>query len=174
MDKTEAIIRSMIREIPDYPKKGVLFRDITPLLKDKATFALCIDQLASKLPKGTEYVVGIEARGFIIGSALAYALDAGFVPVRKEGKLPWERIGRRYELEYGSAMLEVHRDALSSGAGVVIADDLLATGGTAAAAASLVRELGARVLSFAFVVELSGLNGRKKLGGSEILSLVKY
>ncbi len=174
-DSAESAIRNAILDIPDYPKKGIIFRDITPLLKDPRAFRMCIDGLAQQL-RGMkiDYILGIESRGFIIGAALAYMLNAGFVPIRKEGKLPRDRIARLYELEYGSATLEMHRDAIERGSNVLIVDDLLATGGTAKAAAELATELGGKLLGFAFVIELLDLNGRKKLGKSRVISLVKY
>jgi adenine phosphoribosyltransferase len=171
----EQLIKGKIREIKDYPKKGIVFRDITTLLKDSNAFRMCIDQLAESI-KDTkiDYIVGIEARGFIIGSALAYKLGKGLVPMRKKGKLPNHTIGRDYALEYGSATIEMHRDAIEKGSSVVIADDLLATGGTARAAAELVEEVGGRVGCVAFLVELTELKGRDRLSDYNIVSLVKY
>ncbi|MGD0728668.1 MAG: adenine phosphoribosyltransferase [Candidatus Micrarchaeaceae archaeon] len=168
-------IKSKIRDIPDYPKKGILFKDITPLLKDPDAFAVCMEELASKLDgKSIDYIVGIEARGFIIGSALAYLLKKGFIPIRKEGKLPAQVVKKEYTLEYGTSTIEIHKDAIEKGSNVVIVDDLLATGGTAKAAADLLTEIGANITAIAFVVELSFLNGREKLSDYEIMSLIKY
>ncbi len=169
----EAEARELIRAVPDYPKKGVVFRDITPLLKDKRVFRACIDELAKRVPKA-DYVVGIESRGFVVGSALAYALGIGFVPARKEGKLPHKRIGKSYELEYGRATLEMHIDAIEKGSKVVIADDLIATGGTARATKELVEELGGEVVEFVFLVELKDMNGRSRVGSDKIISLISY
>ncbi|MEM3839030.1 MAG: adenine phosphoribosyltransferase [Candidatus Micrarchaeaceae archaeon] len=169
-----ALIKSRIREIRDYPKKGVLFRDLTPLFHDGKAFALSISELANRLPQGIDYVAGIESRGFIVGAAVAHQIGCGFVPIRKEGKLPYERIGREYELEYGTAKIEIHKDAVERGSSVAIIDDLLATGGTSRAACELVEELGASVSSLGFIVELSDLNGRRKLAGRQIISLVRY
>ncbi len=170
----EALVKSRVRDVKDYPKQGILFRDITPLLADGSVFSAVIDALAEEIPKGTDVVVGVEARGFIIGAALAHRLGIGFVPIRKRGKLPYNTVSIDYELEYGSASIEVHEDAFSARKGAVIIDDLLATGGTAAAAKSLVKRLGGNVLAFASVVELADLNGRAKLEGTRIISLAKY
>jgi len=166
----EAALRKRIKDLPDYPKKGVIFRDITPLLKDREGFRLCVDELAKRLdPDGIDYVVGIESRGFIVGAALAYAMGKGFIPVRKKGKLPRKTVSVDYELEYGTETIEVHEDSVER-----IADDLLATGGTAAAAADLMSRLGADVVGFAFVVELGYLNGIERLNGAKVTTLVKY
>jgi adenine phosphoribosyltransferase len=174
-NETERIIRGKIRDFPDYPKKGVVFRDITPVLKDGPTFDLCIDELVEGFSAAeVDYVVGVEARGFIMGAALAYAMGAGFVPIRKKGKLPSAKVSAEYDLEYGTETIEMHSDAVELGSNVLIADDLLATGGTARAAADLVRGRGANVVGFAFLVELVGLKGAEKLGGGKIVSLVKY
>ncbi len=171
----EYIIKGKIRSIPDYPRPGISFKDITPLLKDTKAFNLAIDALAKKISaKDFDYIAGIEARGFIIGSALSYKLKKGFIPIRKKGKLPYEKIGIDYELEYGKETLEVHKDAVEKGSRVLIVDDLLATGGTAKATADLLTRLGAKVSGYAFIVELSFLDGRKKLGESNITFLVAY
>ena len=168
-------LKATIRDIPDFPKKGILFRDITTLLADKNAFRTAIDQLASHYkPKGIEQIVAIESRGFIFGSALAHQLGTGFVPVRKPGKLPSVTERYEYQLEYGSDALEIHRDALRSGQKVLIVDDLLATGGTAAAAAHLVEKLDARVSGIAFLIELTFLNGRDRLKGYDIHTLIQY
>src|SRR2546425_3223313 len=153
-------LKDLIREVPDFPKKGILFYDITTLLKDKAGFATLIDALAEHyMDKKVDLVLGIEARGFIFGPALAYRLNAGFVPVRKPKKLPAETVKVTYDLEYGSNALEIHKDAIQKGQRVLIVDDLLATGGTALATAELAHGLGAEIAGLAFVVELDFLKG---------------
>lgn len=168
-------LKKLIREVPDFPKPGILFYDITTLLKDKAGFRSVIDRLTESVaPTKPDIVIGIEARGFIFAPALAYHLGAGFVPVRKPKKLPSATERVSYELEYGVDTLEVHRDAISKGTRVLIADDLLATGGTAAAAANLVEKLGGQVAGYAFVVELDFLKGRERLSGYTISSLIRY
>ena len=168
-------LKKLIREVPDFPKKGILFYDITTLLKDKAGFATLIDALAEHyINKGVDTVVGIEARGFIFGPALAYRLNAGFVPVRKPKKLPAETVKHTYELEYGTDTLEIHKDAIQKGQRIVIVDDLLATGGTANAVVQLTRGLGADIAGLAFVVELDFLHGRRKFDGIDVFSLLYY
>ncbi|MDQ2900753.1 MAG: adenine phosphoribosyltransferase [Acidobacteriota bacterium] len=168
-------LKRMIREIPDFPKPGILFYDITTLLKDKAGLRGAIDGLKSHYGgAGVETVLGIEARGFIFAPALAYALGAGFVPVRKPRKLPAECASVAYELEYGTDTLEVHKDAIVRGCRVLIIDDLLATGGTAAAVTKMVEELGGSVAGLGFVIELTFLNGRRKLPEHDVFSLLKY
>ena len=168
-------IRRAIRDISDFPKPGVVFKDITPLLSDGPLFKRTIDLLASRYrPMGLEMILGIESRGFIIGSALAYALGTGFCIVRKPGKLPYETHSAGYELEYGSDTLEVHRDGIQPGTRVLIVDDLIATGGTAVAAAELVSTLGGKVAEFAFVIELSFLGGRERLKPHEVFSIIGY
>jgi adenine phosphoribosyltransferase len=168
-------LKKLIREVPDFPKKGILFYDITTLLKDKVGFARLIDALSENyIGKEIDLVLGMEARGFIFGPALAYRLNAGFVPVRKPGKLPAETLKISYELEYGSNALEVHKDAITRGQRVLIVDDLLATGGTAAATAELASGLGAQIAGLAFVVELDFLRGREKLEKYEVFSLLHY
>ena len=169
-------LKNLIREIPDYPKPGILFYDLTTLLADKQGFHSLIDQLCSHYngKQKVDVVAGIEARGFIFAPALAYRLGAGFVPVRKPKKLPWKTASVSYQLEYGTDSLEIHQDAIKPGERVVICDDLLATGGTAAAAAQLVRDLGGEVAGAAFAVELNFLNGRAKLPGIDAFSLIKY
>lgn len=164
-----------IRDIPDWPKEGVVFKDITPLLSSPEGFRLAIDTLAERYADaGVTKVMGAEARGFIFGGALAYRLGAGFVPARKPGKLPWTTSQVTYQLEYGTDSLEVHADAFGEGDIVLIVDDVLATGGTAAAKAELVASTGARVAGFAFLIELDFLNGRDKLpAGAEIVSLIR-
>jgi adenine phosphoribosyltransferase len=159
-------IKSRIRTVPDYPKKGIMFRDITTLIKDPVGFRLVIDNLTQRYIKGDinfDLIVGIEARGFIIGGALSYTLGKGFVPIRKLGKLPAEVVRHKYELEYGTDTIEVHKDAIAKDARVLVVDDLLATGGTALAAASLIEKLGGSVTELAFIVNLPDLGGHKKL-----------
>jgi adenine phosphoribosyltransferase len=171
----EESLKKLIREVPDFPKPGILFYDITTLLKDKLGFAQLIDSLtAHYINKDIDLVVGIEARGFIFGPALAYRLNAGFVPVRKPKKLPAETVKWTYELEYGSDTLEIHKDAIQPGQRIVIVDDLLATGGTACATAGLAKSLGADICGLAFIVELDFLNGRQKLAPYEVHSLLHY
>jgi adenine phosphoribosyltransferase len=168
-------LKKLIREVPDFPIPGILFYDITTLLKDKVGFATLIDALSERfVGKGIDLVLGMEARGFIFGPALAYRLNAGFVPVRKPGKLPAETTKVEYALEYGTNTLEVHRDAIQPGQRVIIVDDLLATGGTAAATVTLAKALGADIAGLGFVVELDFLKGREKLAGTEIFSLLHY
>ncbi len=170
-----AQLQAHIRSIPDFPQPGILFRDITPLLGDAATLRLTIDLLAAPFRAAQiDYIVGIESRGFLFGMPLAYQLGVGFVPVRKMGKLPHRTLQTEYTLEYGTNVLEVHADAIPPGKRVVIVDDLLATGGTAAATATLMEQLGAQVAGMAFVIELSGLAGRAKLAGIPIHVLLSY
>jgi adenine phosphoribosyltransferase len=167
--------RALIREVPDFPKPGILFYDITTLLKDARAFSAITDELTARYQgKGIGKVVGIESRGFIFGGTLAQRLKAGFVPVRKPGKLPADCFEVKYTLEYGSNSLAVHRDAISMGERVLIVDDLLATGGTAAATVALVRQLGGEIVGLDFLVELQGLNGRAKLAGYPVHSTVLY
>jgi len=168
-------LKKLIREVPDFPKPGILFYDITTLLKDKSGFAQLIDALTVPyINSKVDLVLGIEARGFIFGPALAYRLNAGFVPVRKPKKLPAETVRWTYELEYGQDTLEIHRDAIKPGQRVIIVDDLLATGGTARATADLAKSLGGDICGLGFVVELDFLNGRKKLEGYDVTSLLHY
>jgi len=168
-------LKQLIREVPDWPKKGILFYDITTLLKDKDGFHQLIDALTAEFAnKHIDLVLGIEARGFIFGPALAYQLGAGFVPVRKPNKLPAATTRITYDLEYGTDALEIHRDAITKGQRVLIVDDLLATGGTARACIRLARELGADVAGIGVVVELDFLNGRSKLDEVEVFSLLHY
>lgn len=174
-DDIEELLRSKIRNIPDYPAKGVMFRDITPLLKDSIAFSRCIRELSRRVQSYSfDYVAGIEARGFIIGAALAYDNKKGFIPIRKKGRLPYDKVSMDYELEYGRETMEVHKDAVEPGSKVLIVDDLIATGGSAAATKGLIMSLGGYVSGYAFVVELSGLGGRANLGTSNIVSIVKY
>jgi adenine phosphoribosyltransferase len=172
---TAAEIAAAIRNVPDFPKPGIQFKDITPLLADARLFAGAIDLLTEKfLPGSVDAVVGIDARGFIFAAAAAQKLQAGFVPVRKKGKLPYATIEQDYALEYGHATVAMHTDALKPGARVLLVDDLLATGGTAGAAATLIKKLGGNILEIAFLIELKFLNGREKLAGCPVRSLVAY
>jgi adenine phosphoribosyltransferase len=164
-----------IRDVPDFPKPGILFKDITPVLADARLFASSIERLTDRFkPGGVDAVVGIDARGFIFAAAAAYRLQCGFVPVRKKGKLPYQSYEESYDLEYGSNTIAVHTDAVRPGSRVLLIDDLLATGGTAAAAANLLRRLGADILEITFLIELSFLKGREKLRGFPVRSLVVY
>ncbi len=157
-------LKSLVRTIPDYPKPGIMFRDVTTLLKDAAGFNACIELLAEPYrTAGVEAVVGIEARGFILGGAVADRLGTGFIPLRKKGKLPWRAIGQDYELEYGADVIEVHEDAIRQGERVLIVDDLIATGGTAEAAAKLIARVGGVTIGAAFVIDLPELGGAKRL-----------
>ena len=168
-------LKKLIREVPDFPKKGILFYDITTLLKDKAGLATLIDKLSEHyIAHKVDLVLGMEARGFIFAPALAYRLNAGFVPVRKPGKLPAETVKHDYALEYGTNTLEIHKDAISKGNRVLIVDDLLATGGTAKATAKLAESLGGIVAGLGFVVELEFLKGRDQLKGYDVMSLLQY
>lgn len=168
-------LKQIIREVPDFPKPGILFYDITTLLKDAAGFKAVIDALQAHYRNTrVDLVLGIEARGFIFAPALAYALGAGFIPVRKPNKLPAKTARETYQLEYGTDSLEIHADAIQRGQNVLILDDLLATGGTAAAVGRLVEKLGGRVAGFGFVVELDFLKGRDKLPGYDVFSLLHY
>lgn len=169
--KNEALIRA----IPDFPLPGILFRDITPLLKDKAGFREAIDLFVDHFKdRKIDYVVGVEARGYMLGAPLAYAIGAGFVPVRKPGKLPYSKLSESYALEYGTNSLEIHADALDHGERVIVVDDLLATGGTAAATRRLLERLGAKIDAFAFLIELEALNGRAALPDIDVVSFVRY
>jgi adenine phosphoribosyltransferase len=168
-------LKAKIRHVPDFPKAGILFYDITTLLQDSAGFRLAIDSLTLPFKDSAiELVVGIESRGFIFGAAVADRLGAGFTPVRKPGKLPSECVRASYELEYGSGALEMHQDAVRHGQRVLIVDDLLATGGTAKATTDLVRRLGGDVVALAFLIELIALNGRSKLQGEQVHTVLQY
>jgi adenine phosphoribosyltransferase len=168
-------LKARIRNVPDFPKPGILFYDITTLLQDPAGFKAAVDALAAPFASAPiDAVVAVESRGFIFGAALADRLGKGFVPVRKVGKLPWKTERVTYDLEYGSDSLEMHADAVEPGQRVLIVDDLLATGGTAKAAADLVRRLGGTVHAMAFLVELTFLNGRQKLAGENVVSVLQY
>lgn len=163
-----------IRDVPDFPKKGVLFKDITPLLLNGPVFSACIDRFAGLLRGRIDTVLSVESRGFILGSALANRLGIGFIPIRKQGKLPRKTYRMKYELEYGTAAVEIHRDALKKGSRVVIVDDVLATGGTMKAAVQLARKCNARVASILFLIELAALGGRRKLRGYPVSTLITY
>jgi adenine phosphoribosyltransferase len=168
-------LRSLIRDIPDFPRPGIVFKDITTLTKDPVGFCGAVDAIADRyVDANVDLVVGIESRGFVFGAAVAYKLGVGFVPARKPGKLPAQTVRAEYDLEYGSDAIEIHRDAISQGQRVLIVDDLLATGGTASAAAHLVEELGGNIVAIVFVVDLAFLGGRHKLGGHEVFSLIEY
>jgi adenine phosphoribosyltransferase len=168
-------LASKIRDVPDFPKEGIVFKDIMPLLADPEALADTVERLAEFAePLKPDVILGAEARGFILGGALAYRLGCGFVAARKPGKLPWETVSAEYELEYGIDSLELHADALRRGARVVVHDDLLATGGTARAKIDLVEQLGGQVVGLAFVIELEFLNGREKLDGYDVFSLIRY
>ena len=168
-------LKSLIRDIPDFPKPGIMFRDITTLLRNPQGLSYTIDSLAEKCSgMSADYIVGMESRGFIFGTPLAYKMGVGFIPVRKPGKLPGEVYFAEYELEYGVDRLEMHKDAMKSGSRVLIVDDLIATGGTAAATAKLLQQAGCELVGFAFVIELQALGGRQKLPEVPIVTLVEY
>jgi adenine phosphoribosyltransferase len=168
-------LKALVRDVPDFPQEGIVFKDITPLLADPIAFSTVIDLIVVHFGRGNvDKVVGIEARGFILASPVAYHFGAGFVPVRKKDKLPWETESADYALEYGTATLEVHRDAVTPGERVLIVDDVLATGGTAAATAHLVDRIGGKVIGIACLIELGFLNGRDKLKGHDLFSLITY
>ena len=168
-------LKKHIRNIPDWPKEGILFRDITPLLADPKAFAAAVDALCSGfMDAGIEYVAAVEARGFIFGAAVAEKLGAGFVPIRKKGKLPGNTESVSYDLEYGKDTLEVHSGAIRSGASVLMVDDLLATGGTMAAACRLIEKIAGQVVGIVFLVELAGLRGREKIADYEVTSIISY
>lgn len=168
-------LNQYIRNIPDYPQPGILFRDITPLLQDAMALRFTIETMANRYrSQQIDQVVGIESRGFIFGTPLAYLLGTGFVPVRKKGKLPSQVISVEYELEYGSNVLEIHTDSIQPGQRILVVDDLLATGGTTAGTVKLVEQLGAQVVSLAFLIELAGLEGRSRLPGHDVFALLSY
>lgn len=168
-------LKKIIRDVPDFPKKGIVFKDITTLLKDAVSFQRMVDLMGHRyVGKGIDLVVGIEARGFVVGAALAYKLGAGIVIVRKPGKLPYKTYKATYELEYGKDSLEIHQDAISHGHKILIADDVLATGGTASAVAGLVEKMGGNIIECAFIGEIEALNGRKKLEPHPVFSLMKF
>ena len=168
-------LKAYVRDVPDFPTPGIVFKDITPLLADEVAFSSAIDMIVVAFGRGTmDKVCGIEARGFILASPVAYHAGAGFVPIRKQGKLPRETEAQSFTLEYAEATLEVHRDAVAPGERVLIVDDVLATGGTAAAAARLIERLGATVVGFACLIELAFLGGRQRLAGYDVVSLLRY
>lgn len=172
---TPSELANAIRNVPDFPEPGIQFKDITPLLADPRLFASCIDLLTANVsPGGVSAVVGIDARGFILGAAAALKLETGFVPVRKKGKLPYQTHEESYDLEYGSNAVAIHVDAVKAGSRVLLIDDLLATGGTAQAAAALLKKIGAEIVEIAFLVELGFLNGREKLQGFPLRSLIQF
>lgn len=169
------MIERLIRDVPDFPKPGILFKDITPLLQDAQGLRQCVEQLATLVePSSYDIVCGIESRGFIFATALAMRVGKGFVPIRKPGKLPWKTASQSYELEYGTDTIEIHLDAVKKGQRVLLVDDLLATGGTMDAAIKLVRAIGGNVVACSFVIELVFLRGRQRLGDVAVHSLVKY
>jgi len=166
-------LRDFIRDIPDFPQKGIMFRDLTPLMGDADALAFAVNELSKQFRTDRiDKIVGVEARGFIIGAALAYAMHVGFVPARKPGKLPYKSVRKEYELEYGVSILEMHEDAIKPGERVLIVDDLLATGGTVSATADLVRSLGGNIVAYAFLVTLKDLGGASKLSGGRVVSLL--
>jgi len=168
-------LKALVRDVPDFPQPGIVFKDITPLLADEIAFSTVIDLIVVHFGRGNvDKVVGIEARGFILASPVAYHFGAGFVPVRKKDKLPWETESEGYELEYGSATLEIHRDGVEPGERVLIVDDVLATGGTARATARLVERIGGKVVGIAFLIELGFLKGRQQLDGYDLFTLISY
>lgn len=168
-------LKDFVRDIPDFPKKGIVFKDITPLLRDPKAFGAMVDAFVARCQgKGVTQVAVIESRGFLLGSAIAHRLGAGLIPIRKKGKLPWKVHKASYELEYGSDSIEVHQDAAGPGDKVLLVDDVIATGGTAKAACDLVEMLGAKVAGTAFLIELTFLNGRGKLPGRDVQALITY
>jgi adenine phosphoribosyltransferase len=168
-------LKAKIRDVPDFPEPGIVFKDIMPLLADPATFAETVDLLADWIePRKPDVILGAEARGFILGAALAYKLGSGFVAARRPGKLPWKTVSASYALEYGENALELHADAIGAGARVLVHDDVLATGGTAAAICDLAEQLGGEIVGVAFVIELGFLEGRKHLESYDVHSLITY
>jgi adenine phosphoribosyltransferase len=168
-------LRSLVRDVPDFPTEGIVFKDLMPLVANAEAFAATVDLLADwARPRTPDVILGAEARGFIFGGALAYALGCGFVPARKPGKLPWQTVAATYELEYGTDTLEVHRDAIGDGGRVIVLDDVLATGGTARAKIELVEQLGGTVVGALFVIELTFLAGRERLAGYDVHALISY
>jgi len=175
VEKSRVNLTNYIRSIPDWPKKGILFRDITPLLADRKAFAAAVEALADKYKaKNIDYVAAVEARGFIFGAAIAARLGAGFVPIRKKGKLPYKTESATYDLEYGTATIEVHIDAVKKSSRVLMVDDLLATGGTIAAACRLIEKIGGKIEGIAFLVELKNLNGREKIKNYDIFAEIAF
>ncbi len=168
-------LRAGVRDVPDFPKKGIVFKDITPILSDGALFKASIDVFVESCRgKKIDKIVGIDARGFLFGSAVAYQLGVGFVPIRKRGKLPFKTEIAKYSLEYGEAEMEMHIDAMIPGEQIVLVDDLLATGGTSAAAAALIKKVGGELIEAQFLIELEFLHGRKRLGATPVVSFLKY
>lgn len=175
MDSDLQQLRAAIRDVPDFPKPGILFKDITPVLSDGRLLRLAVDRFVEATrPLGVTKIIGIDARGFLFGAAVAYELGLGFVPVRKKGKLPWRCQSAAYQLEYGEAVAEIHADALAPGERVVLIDDLLATGGTAAAAVQLIKEVGAELVEAQFLIELGFLQGRARLDGTAIRAFLEF
>lgn len=175
MAKKKIEFKKYIRNVPDFPKPGILFKDITTLLRDKLAFRHAVEAISDKYKnKKIDLVVAVEARGFILGGAIAQKIGAGFIPVRKKGKLPWKTSSVTYDLEYGTDTLEIHHDAINRGDRVLIIDDLLATGGTVKAVTDLVKQLEARIVGIAFLIELTGLKGKEKLKDYPVFSLIKY
>ena len=172
---TDLDLTTLIRDVPDFPTEGILFKDVMPLIADPVAFRETIDRLAAWAgPRAPDVILGAEARGFIFGGALAYALGCGFVAARKPGKLPWETVEARYDLEYGTDALQIHADSVTPGARVIVLDDVLATGGTARAKIDLVERLGGVVVGALFVIELSFLNGRRRIGDTDVHALIDY
>ncbi|HOK55925.1 MAG TPA: adenine phosphoribosyltransferase [bacterium] len=167
-------LKSLIRTIPDFPKKGILFRDITPVLQNAEAFRKVIMTFKKETPQDVTKVIAIESRGFIFGASLAYLLGVGFVPIRKSGKLPWKKVKMDYDLEYGTDTIEIHQDAIEKGEKVILVDDLLATGGTALASCKLIEKCGGIVEKILFLVELTDLNGREKLKNYDVFSIIKF
>jgi len=168
-------LKALVRDVPDFPRDGIVFKDLMPLIGDPAAFHATIEHLADwARPRTPDVILGAEARGFIFGGALAYALGCGFVPARKPGKLPWETVSESYDLEYGTDSLEVHADAFANGARVIVLDDVLATGGTAHAKIELVERLGGIVVGALFVIELTFLDGRERIAGTDVHALIAY
>ncbi|MCL4383576.1 MAG: adenine phosphoribosyltransferase [Candidatus Marsarchaeota archaeon] len=171
----EDLLKTKIRDIKDYPKKGIVFRDITPVLKDNNLFRSCIDYININIfDKKIDYIAGIDARGFIIGSILSYKLNKGFIPIRKKGKLPYKTISLSYDLEYSTETIEIHEDAIEKNSSVLIIDDVLATGGTVRASIDLLEKLDAKIAGICVLIELTDLNAREKLKGYDVFSIVKY
>jgi adenine phosphoribosyltransferase len=168
-------LKTFIRDIPDFPKKGIIFKDITPLLRDPQALVEAIDKItAYGKERGAQVVAGIESRGFILGGAVAARLGVGFVPIRKKGKLPWKTVGESYQLEYGTDNVEMHQDAVAKGQKVLLVDDLLATGGTSEAAVRLIQKMGGKIAGIAFLVDLAFLKGRDRLKGHDVRALIHY
>jgi adenine phosphoribosyltransferase len=175
MGKDGIDLKKFIRDVPNWPKKGILFRDITPLLGSAEAFRTAVDVMAAEFAgEGIQYVVGVEARGFILGGAVAAKLNAGFIPVRKLGKLPSKTVSVAYDLEYGTSTIEVHKDAVPAGAKILMVDDLLATGGTIKASCELIERLGGKIAGVVFLIELTELDGIKKLSGYKVKSIIRY